>query len=398
MRALLAFLLLATAAVALAMLFRLNSGYVLFVTPPYRIELSQNAFIVLTVLAFAAVYALVRAAVRLSQMPADVREARRRRQAERFRAKQDAAVVALIEGRHGKARQYAQEALAIPNSSAVPALVGARAALETRDYAAASAMLERPDAQATKLAVPRLMLEAELALERGQPADALARLAELKSEAGLHTAAQRLELRALTAAGRPGEIPPLVDQLVKRKVYDPQQGEALRAGAHAEALKGFTHDIAGLRAYWARVADGDRLQPRVAKAAARSFLALNGDREAAEILVRSLERHWDASLLLLYAQCRAPDATRQLEIAERWLTTHNQDATLLFVLGRLCERQQLWGKAQTYLEASLALDNHWRTHVALGEMQARLGRHDEADAHLAAALRLALAALDAAES
>ncbi len=398
MRALLAFLLLAAAAVALAMLFRLNAGYVLFVSPPYRIELSQNAFIVLAVLAFAAVYALIRAAVRLSQLPADVREARRRRQVERFRTKQDAAVVALIEGRHGKARQYAQEALAIPNSSAVPALVGARAALETRDYAAASAMLERPDAQATKLAVPRLMLEAELALERGQPADALARLAELKSEAGLHTAAQRLELRALTAAGRHGEIPALVDQLVKRKVYDPQQGELLRAGAHADALKGFTHDAAGLRAYWARVADGDRVQPKVAKAAARSFLAVNGDREAADILVKSLERQWDPELLLLYAQCRAPDATRQLEIAERWLTTHNQDATLLFVLGRLCERQQLWGKAQTYLEASLALDNHWRAHVALGEMLAKLGRHDEADAHLAAALRLALAALESAES
>lgn len=397
MRALLAFLLLAAAAVALAMLFRLNAGYVLLVSPPYRIELSQNAFIVLTVLAFAAVYALIRAAVRLSQLPADVREARRRRQVERFRTKQDAAVVALIEGRHGKARHYAQEALAIPNSSAVPALVGARAALETRDYAAASAMLERPDAQATKLAVPRLMLEAELALERGQPADALARLAELKSEAGLHTAAQRLELRALTAAGRHGEIPALVDQLVKRKVYDAQQGEVLRAGAHADALKGFTHDAAGLRAYWARVADGDRLQPKVAKAAARSFLAVNGDREAADILVKSLERQWDSGLLLLYAQCRAPDATRQLEIAERWLTTHNQDATLLFVLGRLCERQQLWGKAQTYLEASLALDNHWRTHVALGEMLAKLGRHDEADAHLAAALRLALAALESPE-
>ena len=396
MRALLAFLLLAVAAVALAMLFRINDGYVLFVAPPYRIELSQNAFIVLTVLGFVAVYALVRAAVRLSQLPADVREARKRRQVERFRSKQDAAVVALIEGRHGKARQYAQEALAIPNSSPVPALVGARAALETRDYAAATAMLERPDAQATKLAVPRLMLEAELALERGQPADALARLAELRTEAGLHTAAQRLELRALTAAGRPGEIPALVDQLVRRKVYDPQQGEALRASAHAEALKGFTHDAAGLRAYWSRVAEGDRLQPQVALAAARSFLALNGDREAAEILVKSLERQWDSNLLLLYAQCRAPDPTRQLETAERWLTSHNQDATLLFVLGRLCERQQLWGKAQTYLEASLALDNHWRAHVALGEMLAKLGRHDEADAHLAAALRLALAALDSA--
>ena len=394
MRALIAFIVIAAAAVTLALLFRLNTGYVLFVAPPYRVELSQNAFIIIALVAFIALYALVRAAVRLARLPGEVRDGRRRRQIERFRAKQDAAVVALLEGRHGRARQFAQEALAIPESTPVAALVGARAALETRDWNAATAMLDRPDTHATNLAVPRLMLEAELALERGQPAEALARLAELRREAGLHTAAQRLELRALTAAGRPAEIPALVDQLVKRKVYDPKQGELLRASAHAEALETLAHDAAGLRAYWSRVPEGDRLQPKVARAAARSFLQLGGDRDAVDLLARSLERNWDPRLLLTYAECRAPDPTRQLETAERWLVTHNQDATLLYALGRLCERQQLWGKAQTYLEASLALDNHWRAHVALGEMFAKLGRQDEANAHLAAALRLALAQLE----
>jgi HemY protein len=89
-----------------------------------------------------------------------------------------------------------------------------------------------------------------------------------------------------------------------------------------------------------------------------------------------------------------PDASRQLETAERWLAAHSQDATLLYALGRLCERSQLWGKAQTYYEASLALDDHWRAHMALGEMLARLDRPGEANAHLAAALKLALRELD----
>lgn len=394
MKSLIAFIVIAAFAVTLALVFRLNTGYVLFVSSPYRIELSLNAFVILAILAFIALYALVRAGVRLAKLPEEVREGRRRRQFERFRNKQDAAVVALLEGRHGKARQFAQEALAIPQSSPVPALVGARAAIETRDFDGASAMLERPDTHATNLAVPRLMLEAELALERGQPAEALARLAELRREAGLHTAAQRLELRALNAANRPAEIPALVDQLVKRKVYDAKQGALLRASAHAEAIAALAHDAAGLRAYWARIPEGDRLQPKVARAAARSFLAQGGDREAADTLARSLDRHWDSSLLLTYAECRAPDPTRQLETAERWLAAHNQDATLLYALGRLCERQQLWGKAQTYLEASLALDNHWRAHVALGELLTELGRQDEANAHLAAALKLALGELE----
>jgi HemY protein len=72
---------------------------------------------------------------------------------------------------------------------------------------------------------------------------------------------------------------------------------------------------------------------------------------------------------------------------------HSDDATLLYALGVLCERAQLWGKAQTYLEASLALDDTWRTRVALGELFGRLGRDGEANAQLAAALKLALSEL-----
>jgi HemY protein len=83
------------------------------------------------------------------------------------------------------------------------------------------------------------------------------------------------------------------------------------------------------------------------------------------------------------------DPTHQLEQAERWLAAHDQDATLLRVLGTLCQRQQLWGKAQSYLEASLAVENQWRTQLALGEMLGRLGRNDEANAHFVAALKLA---------
>jgi len=392
-RALLAFLVLAAAAVTVALVARINAGYALFVAPPYRIEISLNAFVLLMLLAFVAVYLLLRLAARLAEMPRDVRDSRRRRQQERARSKQDAAVVALLEGRDGKARQYAEEALAIPGSSPVATVVAARAALETRDFAGVEAALARPEAHLGSLAVPRLMLEAELALERGQPTDALARLAELRKEAGLHTAALRLEMRALTAAGRHEEIPPLVDQLVKRKFYDPAQGELLRAAAHAEALAGFTQDAAGLRAYWNRLSDADRLQPRVARAAARGFMAQGSDREAADLLARSVDRSWDSELVALYAECTAADATRQLETAERWLTQHNHDATLLFALGRLCERAQLWGKAQSYLEASLALDTRWQTHLALGELHGRLGNSLAANGQLAAALKLAVGLL-----
>lgn len=395
MRLLLVFLLLGAIAVAVALFAHVNVGYVLVVAPPYRLEISLNAFLLLLAGLFALLYLVFRFAGRLSRLPAEVREHRRLQHVEHARAKQDEAVVGLIEGRFGRARRAATEALAVPHSSGLAALIGAKAALEMRDFDGVEALLARSDAQVGSLAVPRLMLEAELALERGRPADALARLAELRREAGAHTAALRLELRTLTQAGRHAETPPLIEQLQKRKVFGPAQASLLRATAHAEALRGLASDPAGLRAYWARLADHDRAQPGVARAAAESLLALGGHREAADILVRSLERQWDPALVELYAECTLPEAIRQLETAERWLPAHSQDASLLFALGRLCERRELWGKAQTYYEASLAIDDGWRTRVAMGDMLARLGQHEAASAHLAAALRLALAQLRA---
>ncbi len=390
MRVLFWFLLLAAAAVAVALATRLTAGYVLVVTPPYRIEVSLNLFLLASIAGFVGGYVLLRLIRRTLDLPREVRAYRRRQHEERARMKQDAAVVALLEGRFGKARQFADEALAIPRSSGLAALIGARAAIETRDFGAAEALLARPDAQAKSLAVPRYMLEAEMKIEQGQPLEALTLLAGLRKEAGAHTAALRLELRALHAAGRHAEIPAAVDQLVKRKVYGASEGELLKAAAHAEELRARVYDSVGLRAYWGKLSDTEQRAPRIARAAATSFLTLGGDREAAEIAARSLEREWNSDLVLLYADCRVPDATKQLEQAERWLGAHNQDPALLYALGMLCQRQQLWGKAQTYLEASVALDNAYPAHVALGELFARLGRNEEANAHFAAALKLAL--------
>jgi HemY protein len=392
------FLLVAAAAVGVALATRLTAGYVLFVAPPYRVELSLNLFLVLAVLGFVGGYALVRVAGHAIRLPDEVRAFRRRQQRERARGKHDAAVLALLEGRYGRARQFAEEALAIPGSSGLSALVAARAAIETRDFDAAEALLARPDAEVASLAVPRLMLEADLRLAMGQPIEALQRLAALRKEAGAHTAALRLELRALQAAGRYGEIPPLVDQLQKRKVFGTAEAELLRAVAHAQVLGQCGSDSARFRSYWSKLTDADQRSPRVAAAGARGFLAIGADREAADVIARSLEKHWDPDLVELYAECRPADATRQLEQAEGWLAAHSEDPVLLHALGVLCERQQLWGKAQTYLEASLALENTWRTQVALGELLARLGRNEEATPHLAAALKQALAELKVPEA
>lgn len=119
-----------------------------------------------------------------------------------------------------------------------------------------------------------------------------------------------------------------------------------------------------------------------------ALTALGDLTEARKVLEKQLDREWDSSLILRYADA-GDDATARIARAEAWLKLHPQDAGLLLVLGRLCAKQQLWGKAQSYLEASLSLESSRDTLLELAQLADQLGRTDEANRHYRAAVRIA---------
>jgi HemY protein len=63
---------------------------------------------------------------------------------------------------------------------------------------------------------------------------------------------------------------------------------------------------------------------------------------------------------------------------------------LLLVLGRLCAHQQLWGKAQSYFEASLSVEPSYSAHLELAQLHDRLERVDEARGHYRESLAIAV--------
>jgi len=74
-----------------------------------------------------------------------------------------------------------------------------------------------------------------------------------------------------------------------------------------------------------------------------------------------------------------------IQRAEAWQKERTEDADLMFTLGRLCLHQQLWGKAQAFLESALKLaDNEplkIRTHRALARLHEQLGDSEKASLH-----------------
>jgi HemY protein len=165
----------------------------------------------------------------------------------------------------------------------------------------------------------------------------------------------------------------------KRGVLPEVAATQLQLTAQVEALRQQAGDAPGLAERWQHTED--KLDARVARTAAQLFIALGDCRRAHEIVEAALEAEWDEQLILLYGECLGADVLAQIERAEKWLKARPRERALLLTLGRLCLQQELWGKAQSYLEASLSEEPSRSAHVALAQLFDRIGKPQDANRH-----------------
>lgn len=387
MRALLWVIGLFALAVGLVIAARYNSGYVLVVLPPWRAELSLNLAVILALGIFFFSYVVVRTAIITATMPSRVRTFQKRRSESRARATFNEALVNFFEGRFGRAEKAAAGALKAGESPALSAMLAARAAHGMRAFAARDKYLARSAGADPKGDAMKLMAQAEMLLDERRYYDALDVLKRLPEK---HTAALRLELRAQQMAMNWERVLALIPQLEKRQVFERPVVAQLRRQAVIESLKRKAVDDKSLREYWDRLPAEDRHEPRIAATAAQAYIALGSCQDAHRIVEEGLERQWDAALLAIYAECLGADVRQQLERAETWLKQHPRDAVLLLTLGRLCARQGLWGKARSYLDASLSIEPTHSAHLELGRLLEREGKPVEAAAEYQKALVVTL--------
>jgi HemY protein len=332
---------------------------------------------------------VVRAVFAALVLPRRVREYRLARRKEKARSALLEALHEYFSGRYGRAEKAAAVSLEAGEQPVLSAVLAARAAHQLRAHerrdrylaAAASA----PDEQ-----LARLVTEAELLLDDRRHQEALDLLKQLPRR---HSAALRLELKAQQQLRNWEQVLALTEELRRRNAFDTGQAEQIRRHALAESLKRKLLDSHALEDAWNRMAAADRSDRRVAAAAAQCFIALGGSEQAHRIIEQALEAEWDGELVRLYAESGAGNAVARIERAETWLRSHPRDAALLLTLGRLCAEQALWGKAQSYLDASIAIEPTHTAHLAAARLQETLGNAEAARRHYREALDLALAQL-----
>jgi HemY protein len=380
---------LAALAVGIALLARQSDGYVVIVAAPYRVELSLNLLVLLVFAGYFAFHLLARLAETLIAIPARVRAYRAERARTRARQSLNDSLLAFFQGRFASAEKSAAVAMESEDSRAVAAIIAARSAHELGRFTEREAFLDQARGTAPEVDQVRLTTLADLLLSQGRHEEALAVLKDLSGRDSRNVRLLRMKLASETALRRWDDVLATATALAKLGGLSPAEASASRRAAHLGNLARKAQDAAALASYWKQIPPELRVDSTVAGTAARYHLALGGAAEAQAIVEAALEAAWDAGLVALYAGCAGASALPLIERAEKWLRAHARDPALLLTLGKLCMQQELWGKAQSYIEASLALEPTHEGHMSLAALMEKLGKPHEADRHFRRSAELA---------
>ncbi len=366
------------AAVALTTAASHNSAYVLLVYPPYRIELSLMFFIILLLASFTMGYGLVRLTFTILKMPAYVRLFRQDRARAKAHELLEEVLGAFFEGRYAAAEKAATRAMELGDTSALYPIIAARSAHELREYKKRDAYLSAAEGKTIGDSTMRLMTTSKFMLDQRNPLAALSVLQELR-DSGIkgHVGAMSLELKAQQQAGKWDDVLKVLDQLEKRKSIDAGVAEQLRQQAWLEKIRQ-QEDLAGLNSCLKSIPADFKRRSKVAATITHALIQHGGASLAQQLLSDSLNAQWDSELVVLFGDCISGDVLAQIEQAEKWLNQHKQDSGLLLALGKLCLHQKLWGKARSYLDASISIVPSYAAYSALAQLAERLGKTDEA--------------------
>jgi HemY protein len=385
---------LAVVAVAIALAGSHGTGYVVMVIPPWRIELSVMLFVILIFTGFALAYWAIRLAVATYGLPRHMKKVR----AENERAKSRDAVFASLEllfsGRFRDAEEKARAGMQHDDTRDLAAALAAWAAYEGGNSGAAVPYLDRIRGEGgEKSANMRDASKAYMLLADGRAHEARELLKNLAESDPKNPGVLKMKVEAEVAEKAWDDVLATLNPLARSGLLPEAAAQQIRLNAQMNLIKAKPADAEVILASWKALDNESRYDPAMAVTVAKRLVGL-GSGEAAKLVVEdTINRRgpegWESSLAAIYADCKGESTLAQIERAEKWLKQHARDAVLLATLGKLCMRQSLWGKAQSYLEASVALQPTLDAHMTLARLMEQMGKRDEAVRHIRRSAELA---------
>lgn len=350
-----------------------DRGYVLVNFRGYVVEMSVPGLVIVLVLA----YLFIRALVAVADAPRRWRAARERRHIERRDSDLTAGLQQMIEGNWARSERLLTQRLKHADSPLPNYLLAAHAAQLQGAADRRDQWLELAQGVSTEGATSALLTRAELQLAAGEAAAAIETLKTLEQQKPDQPAAAALLARAYRALDDRAQLLALLPRLGRAPLPAAEREELAQLAVQGELAR---TDLTGerLAEVWGSLPSELRAAPVLLAERARALGRLGRGDEAERELRTALKRNWQAALVQCYGEVRGPDLAKQLKQAETWLKTYPDDAALLLTAARLSLAHELWGKARSYLESSLALLPTADAYALYGRLLTGLGEDERA--------------------
>lgn len=351
-----------------------DNGYVLINFRGYVVETSVPILVLVLVLG----YVSVRLLVKVWRAPRHLGEAWARARINYAGRQATKGYIALAEGRLARGERLLTRGARLSETPLLNYLAAARAAQMQGDRERRDGWLRMASEQEPAAEDAVLLTKAELQLEDGQYPEALVSLNRVRERHPTHAQALKLlgELHYRRREWQPlAELLPL---LRRRGNVPAAMLDEWSVDAYSNIMTSVRLDRTALDQVWDDVPRHLRREPRLTLTRAKALVACGSVEDAEAEIRRTLKEDWSEALIDLYGELAAADPAAHLKRTEAWLKERPDDPALLLAAGRASVRHQLWGKARSYLEASLAIRPAPEAYRALGQLMARVGEAQSA--------------------
>lgn len=287
----------------------------------------------------------------------------------------------LAEGNWSTALKHLKTATKAKNGSLSYYLGAAEAANELGEYDKSNAFIEAACDNIPKAKMAIGLTFANLLLQRQDYDKALAVANELHSIKSNHPPVIKLLYNIYFNQENWVEVNQLLPALAKYKLLPENTLIKLEQYTWSALLKeSFINNkdqpvlaLEQLKKVWDSLSNKARSDIATIEIYVQLLCSLNAAHDAEKLLQKAINANYCPELIYLYGQIKGDNITKQISLAEQWLTTHQNDPVLLLTLGKLCQRNQLWGKAKEYLEKSIQLKHSPESYFELAGYYAEHG-------------------------